>query len=203
MSWQKMYTIYCRQTTREGDFTVHFNHWRKVCKQNLHSLMKFAHFSLIVVSLSVSALGFGQSARVTLQGRYDEISKLSIRKNKAGLSKVIRRNATSNFEFIDGMKNSLDIGATVRQNTEQIAGVYKFVSDTNRIVKIRQVGDDLVCTVKTNYDAFLDRRLQSRIQGVSISEDTWTKTIVGWKIKKSVVVKESAMKNGQVLTASI
>ena len=160
--------------------------------------MKSLRHLLPVLTLFAAASAFSQNdARSIIQLNYDKISRLSIKKDKVNLERVIRKNASSEFTYIDSMKNELDLSATVRQNTEQIERVHKFISDTNKIVGVKAKGYDLVCTIQTSYDVFLDAAGKDRIKGVSISQDTWTKTLTGWKIKRSVVMKESTTQNGK------
>ncbi len=165
--------------------------------------MELKHFTRIlfpILILTFVCSAFAQDdLRTKLQSNYDKVSRLSIRKDKVRLEKVIRTNAATNFEYIDAFKNSMDVGATVRQNTEQLERVATFNSNSNKIIGVKVNGHDIVCTVKTEYDIFLDSERTQRVKGVSISEDTWIKTLTGWKIKRSKVVKESAFQNGKPL----
>jgi hypothetical protein len=163
-------------------------------------VMTHIRILLQILSLTVSAAAFSQNdARSIIQSNYDKISHLSIKMDKVNLERTIRKNASSQFKYIDSMKNELDLSATVRQNSEQLSKVHKFISDSNKIVGVREKGSDLVCTVKTSYDVYLDAGGADRIKGVSFSEDTWTKTLTGWKIKKTVVINESTTHNGKVV----
>lgn len=160
--------------------------------------MKYAPIAASLVLFSVASLGFSQpDAQKTLQSQYDRISALSMKKDKVKLEKMIRKNASSEFEYIDSMKNSLDLAATVRQNTEQLNGVYKFNSNENKIIGMKKVGNSYVCTIRTTYDVFADSKKKNRVQGVSLSQDTWIKTIAGWKIRKSQILKATATNNGK------
>ena len=141
--------------------------------------------------------------RTILQTHYDKISRFSINKDSAHLATLIRKNASSTFEYIDSMRNSLDLGATVRQNTGQLSKIRKFNADSNKIIGVKAKGYDLILTVKTIYDVFLNYSAGSRITGSSISEDTWTKTMSGWKIKQSRIIKESAFQDGKPLKQSV
>ena len=164
-------------------------------------LTKFARLLIPVLTLTIASTTMAQAdVRTQLQANYDKISRLSLKKDKVRLAKVIRTNAASNFEFIDALQNSLDLGATVRQNTEQLEKVSTFNSSSNKIVSVKIVGRDLVCTVKTDYDLFVDQKKTLRVKGSCVSEDTWIKTLKGWKIKRSKVVKETAFQNGKLLT---
>ena len=164
--------------------------------------MKLLRISSFLLLAPIASCALAQNARTTIQSKYDNLAKLSIKRDRKNLEKAMRTNVTSGFEFIDAFQNSLDIEATVRQNTEQIAKVVKFNSNTNKIIGIKQVGKDLVCTVKSSYDAlFASKQSKAHFQGVVISEDTWTKTILGWKMRRSKTVKETAMKNGQPFKA--
>ena len=159
--------------------------------------MKSLRLLLPVLTLLPATNAFCQNSdpRSIIQSNYDKISRLSIKKDKLNLERLIRRNASSQFTYIDSMKNELDLSATVRQNTEQLSKVHKFMSDTNKIVGVKQNGHDLICTIKTSYDVFLDYKASNRVKGVSISQDTWTKTLTGWKIKRSVIILESTTQN--------
>jgi hypothetical protein len=163
--------------------------------------MKTARIVIILTTTLLVSAGYGQATvRATLQSNYDKISQLSAKKDKVALERLIRKNASSSFEFIDSMRNTLDISATVRQNTEQISKVRKFISNSNKIIGVKANGPDLICTVKTTYDILIGFDGKARVKGTSISQDTWTKTLKGWKIRRSKVIKESAYQNGKLIS---
>ncbi len=149
---------------------------------------------IATITIATVSQSFAQvDARTAIQGNYDKVSRLSIKKDITRLEKTIRRNAASNFHTIDSMQNTLDLSATVRQNTDQLSKVAKFNSNTNKIVGIKAKGRDLVCTVQTNFDLIMSDKKKTRVTGNVVSEDTWIKTMKGWKIKQSKVVKESSL----------
>jgi hypothetical protein len=150
-------------------------------------------FPLVLVGQSLA----GSNPRTVIQSNYDKISKLSMTREKKKLEKLTKKNASSSFQYIDSMRNTLDLAATIRQNNEQLSRVYQFNSNSNKIIGIKEVGPDLICTVKTNYDVFLDSTKKNRITGTTISHDTWMKTLKGWKIRRSKIIKESSFMNGK------
>lgn len=154
-----------------------------------------------ILSLVLIAAFGGQSfarsnPRVLIQANYDNISKLSMTREKKKLERLARKNASTSFQYVDAMRNSLDIAATIRQNNEQLSLVYKFNSNSNKIIGVKHIGNDLMLTVKTTYDVYMDPDLKKRVVGTTVSQDTWIKTLKGWKIRKSKIMKESAMLNG-------
>lgn len=159
--------------------------------------MKNAKHLAFATLISLSALSFAESdARLVIQANYDKISRLSIKKDAKRLEKLTKKNASSCFVFIDAMESTMDLASTLGQNREQLARIHKFNKNSNKIVGIRKVGTDLICTVQTNYDVYLDSMGKKRVVGTSISQDTWIKTISGWKIRTSKIVKESSTLNG-------
>ena len=171
---------------------------RSLMNTKVMELRKSAQILLPVLATIMVSHSFGQdNPTALLQAHYNKISHLSMKKDQIHLATLIRKSASSSFEFIDAMRNSLDLGATVRQNTEQLAKVRKFNADSNRIIGAKAKGYDLILTVKSSYDLFLKSGEDSRVMGTSISEDTWTKTMSGWKIKRSRIIKESAFQDGK------
>ena len=163
-------------------------------------LRNYARILLSALAATMVSSSFGKDDPITtLQAHYNKISQLSIKKDPIHLAALIRKNASSSFEFIDSMRNSLDLGATVRQNTEQLGKVRKFNADSNKIIGAKAKGYDMIVTVKSSYDILLKAGQESRVTGSSISEDTWTKTMSGWKIKRSRILKESAFQDGKPL----
>ena len=162
--------------------------------------MKSSRIQTAILIFAISSLSFGQeNVRSILQLKYDKITQLATKRDKRNLERVTRKNAASNFEYIDAMQNSLDLAATIRQNSEQLSRVYKFHANSNRITAIKNLGSRIVCTVKSDYDVITDPSEKNRIKGVSISEDSWTITMSGWKLKRSKIVKESSTMNGKPL----
>ena len=161
--------------------------------------MKVTRSISLVLLISGAAIGQAQSIRVQIQAKYDKISRLSSTLNKKALEAATLRNSTSNFTFTDLMKNTFDLRNTVGQNISQLDQVRKFISNSNKIVGIKKMGRDLVCTVETSYDAIIKQRGNPRVSGVSVSEDTWTPTILGWKIVKSKTIKEKIFQNGKAI----
>ncbi len=161
--------------------------------------MKVTRSISLVLLISGAAIGQAQSVRVQIQAKYDKISRLSSTLNKKALETATLRNSTSNFTFTDLMKNTFDLRNTVGQNISQLDQVRKFISNSNKIVGIKKIGRDLVCTVETSYDAIIKQPGNPRVSGVSVSEDTWTPTILGWKIVKSKTIKEKIFQNGKAI----
>ena len=163
-------------------------------------LPKFARLLIPVLALTIVRTSMAQAnVRTQIQANYDKISRLSMMKDMIQLAKVTRTNAASNFEYLDALQNSFDLDATVRQNAAQLERVSAFNFNSNTIIALKRLGRDLVCTLKTDYDLFLDPAKTRRVKGTCISEDTWIKTMKGWKIKRSKVVKETESQNGKIL----
>lgn len=159
-------------------------------------VMKVARFTLVFSIIAFASVGFGQTVKETIQGHYNEVSRLASHKAKGKLEKLIRGRMSSNFLYIDLMKNTFDAGATVRMNTEQIDSVEKFISNINEVLSYKVVGNNIVCTVKTSYEV-ISKDEEQHVQGVSVSEDTWTNTLAGWKLIRSKATKESLMVDGK------
>jgi len=160
-------------------------------------LMKNARTLCLILPLTLASHTFAQKQpRDIIQAKYDKISQLSMTREKARLEKLTRKNASSCFVYVDSMRNSLDLNATIAQNNDQLSRIYKFNSNSNKIVGVKQVGPDLRLTVKTNYDVLLDESGKNRVKGTTISQDTWIKTLKGWKIRESKIMKESSSQNG-------
>ena len=160
-------------------------------------VMKNSRSLCLIMPLALVSVSMGQTnVRELVQANYDKISRLSMNREKAQLEKFARKNSSSSFVYIDALRNSLDLAATIRQNNEQLSRIYKFNSNSNKIIGAKQVGPDIVFTVKTQYDVFLDSDMKNRIVGTTISRDTWMKSLKGWKIRKSMIVKESSTQNG-------
>ena len=165
---------------------------------------KTIRISTLLLTTTVVAASNGQiNPRHLLQMNYDKISRLSMKRDKVNLERLIQRNAASNFEYIDEMKNSLDLAATVRQNTEQISRVTQFNSASNKIIGVKVQGQHFICTVKTTYDVFMDAEGKVRVTGTGVSKDTWVKTLKGWKIKQSESVNQSSYMNGKLLKRKV
>ena len=168
---------------------------------NYTKVMQVAKFTRILnmgSALCLAAAAFAQQdAKTIIQSNYDKVSALSVKRDKVNLAKLIRKNTSSQFEYIDMMRNSLDLPATVRQNTEQLSRIFKFNYNSNKIIDIRMKGNDLACKVKTEYDVLMYPDGKVRVTGMSVSEDIWTKTLMGWKIKRSMILKESTKMNGK------
>lgn len=164
----------------------------------IHVMKVTRSFSLVLL-VSIAAFGQAQNIRVQLQAKYDKISRLSSALDKRGLEAATLRNSTSNFTFTDLMKNTFDLSNTIGLNKAQLGQVRKFISNGNKIVGMKKVGRDFICTVETSYDAIIKQPGNPRVSGVSVSEDTWTPTILGWKIVKSKTVKEKIFENGKAI----
>jgi hypothetical protein len=161
-------------------------------------VMKNAKTLSLILPLAFTCQSLAQKQpRDIIQANYDKISKLSMTREKVRLEKLTRKNASSCFVYIDSMRNSLDLGATIMQNNDQLSRVFKFNSNTNKIIGVKKVGPDLQLTVKTNYDVFLDESGTKRVTGTTISQDIWIKTLKGWKIRQSKIMKESSFQNGK------
>ncbi len=163
-------------------------------------LMKNARTLCLLLPITIAGQALAQKQpRDIIQANYDKISQLSMIREKGRLERLTRRNASSCFVYVDSMRNSLDLNATIAQNNEQLSRIFKFNSNSNKIIGLKQVGPDLQLTVKTNYDVLLDESGKNRVKGTTISQDTWIKTLKGWKIRESKILKESSSQNGKPL----
>ena len=161
-------------------------------------LMKNARTLCLILPIAIAGQAFAEKQpRDIIQANYDKISQLSMTREKSRLEKLTRKNASSCFVYVDSMRNSLDLNATIAQNNDQLSRIYKFNSNSNKIIGVKEVGPDLRLTIKTNYDVHLDESGKNRVKGTTISQDTWIKTLNGWKIRESKILRESSSQNGK------
>ncbi len=147
-----------------------------------------------------SSKGAPPEVHKKLQTLYDKMGRLAKTKNVNGLVAVFTRTATSDFLYYDKQGYSKDRGEMSKDMKKQFQMVTSVATTTNKIVKIKPAKNGYNVTVKSVYD--MKARNPStgkpmRIQGNSISIDTWVKVGSDLKLKQVEITRESYMIDGK------
>ncbi len=149
----------------------------------------------------LAAASLAQTVKDTIKDHYSLVSELTVHKAKIQLAKAMMARSTSNFVSVDRLKNTFNLDVTTRMNSDQIDSVKKFNSVTNKLVNYKVMGNKIICTIQSTYDV-ISKENEDHVRGSSISEDTWTQTLTGWKIMKTKVIAEKQIVNGKVVEPS-
>ncbi len=138
--------------------------------------------------------------RKKLQVLYDKMGRLAKTKNVNGLVAVFTRTATPDFLYYDKQGYSKDRSEMAKDMKKQFQMVTSVATTTNKIVKIKPAKNGYNVTVKSVYDMKAKNPSTGksmRIQGNSISIDTWVKTGSDLKLKQVEITRESYMIDGK------
>lgn len=144
----------------------------------------------------------GESAEVRkkLQVLYDKMGRLAKTRNVNGLIAVFTRTATDDFLYYDKQGYSKDRAEMSKDMKKQFQLVSSVKTTTNKIVTMKPAKGGFNVTVKSVYDMNAKNPSTGkamRIQGSSISIDTWVKDGSGYKLKQVEITRETYMIDGK------
>lgn len=149
---------------------------------------------------SQASKGVSPEVQKKLQTLYDKMGRLAKSKNVNGLVAVFARTATSDFLYYDKQGYSKDRNEMSKDMKKQFQMVTSVATTTNKIVKIKPAKNGYNVTVKSVYDMKAKNPSTGksmRIQGNSISIDTWVKVGSDLKLKQVEITRESYMIDGK------
>lgn len=149
---------------------------------------------------SKGSKGASPEVEKKLQTLYDKMGRLAKSKNVNGLVAVFNRTATSDFLYYDKQGYSKDREEMSKDMKKQFQMVTSVTTTTNKIIKIKPAKNGYNVTVKSVYDMKAKNPSTGksmRIQGNSISIDTWVKVGTDLKLKQVEITRESYMIDGK------
>lgn len=151
--------------------------------------------ALTVLTVSANA---GQKSALAkqIQQRYSKMDALAMKGDHEKVIDMFLSSVTSNFRATDLMGNEVNAAITAGEMKKNFGIFDELLQSKNVILGEKIKGREHTFTVKGSYKGVIGKK-KDVYAGYTISEDTWQKTIGGWKYKRSRVVKEFNTKNGK------
>jgi hypothetical protein len=131
-----------------------------------------------------------QELRQEIQRRYDTIAKVAVADPQQMINEAARF-LTSDFQWVETAGSEYNREFYIGIQTKLAGQISKVFAAKNEIVSYRESGIYVICRVKSSQ---LYRRKgfsSDRHSAVSVTDDTWVKTIHGWKMYRSVGIRDS------------
>lgn len=144
-------------------------------------------FALALISAVGNAEG---TLRQQIQKKYDRIAQISM----TDITKAIPETAkmlTSDFTWIDPSGNEYSVEPYLGSQSRNITAVSKVFAAKNVILSYKEDGIYVRCRIKSSLTYRRTGFSADQHLGMSISDDIWVKTIHGWKMYKSIGIRDS------------
>ncbi|HLO98958.1 MAG TPA: hypothetical protein VK171_10220, partial [Fimbriimonas sp.] len=158
--------------------------------------------SLVLAAVGASAQAAQKSELAKqIQKRYAVMDALTLKGDYEKVIDMFLKSVTSNFVAIDIMGNKVNAAITAGEMKRNFGFLDELLESKNQILGERIKGREHIFTVKGSYKGKGGKK-GDVYAGYTISEDTWQKTIAGWKYKRTRVLKEFNTKNGVPIKAT-
>jgi hypothetical protein len=153
--------------------------------------------SLVLIAVGASAQAAQKSELAKqIQKRYALMDSLTLKGDYEKVIDMFLKSVTSNFVAIDTLGSKVNAAITAGEMKKNFGIFDELLVSKNVIQGERIKGREHIFTVKGTYKGVIGKK-KDVYAGYTISEDTWQKTIGGWKYKRSRVIKEFNTKNGK------
>lgn len=153
--------------------------------------------TLVLATVGASAHAAQKSELAKqIQKRYAVMDSLTLKGEYEKVIDMFLKSVTSNFVFIDLFGSKVNAAITAGEMKRNFGTFDELLASKNVILNERVKGREHIFTVKGSYKAVAGKK-KDVYSGYTISEDTWQKTIAGWKYKRTRIIKEFNTKNGK------
>ena len=143
-----------------------------------------------VIGFAVSLSSANQVLRAQIQSRYNTVAKASV----GDLSQIMPQTAkllTSDFRWVESGGSEYNREFYIGAQTRFIDTISKVFTAKNEMLGYQIDGIYFRCRVKSTMTYRKKGFTVDRHVGVSVSDDVWVRTIHGWKMYKSVGIRDS------------
>ena len=144
-------------------------------------------------------------AKATITGIYDKITALTIKKDVAGLQKMLKDHATPDFTFTGPDKRTIKAGEMMDMMKSQLLLIDKIGKMTTKIDKFTLKGNTatVVTTNITSMTMKLPNDPKVHVMGsTEISTDVWKLVKGVWKIQNIKVTDSKMTQDGKALAGN-
>ena len=161
-------------------------------------MKKFSTFVVAVVAASAFAGSAGDVKKIT--ATYAKMDACSVKKDVQGLRALLTGIATKDCAFVDHTGHKQSVDQVLNQMAMQMGAIDKFSKSTSHVDKTVEKGATITAIVSSAYalvtKAGPDVKTH-KVEGTSISEDTWVKVGTEFKLKSSKTTKETTKMDGK------
>gem|GEM_PF-2041087 len=157
--------------------------------------------TLAIALLAVSAMAGSAADVKKIAAVYSKMDGYSVKKDMTGLKSLLNSIATKDCAFTDPKGKAQTVGQVLGQMAMQMGAIDKFITSTSHIDKTTEKGTTIVATVSSNYALLTKAGADGKahkIEGSSVSIDTWVKVGSDWKLQGSKTTKETTKMDGKV-----